>query len=389
MKEYCLKSNTKFISTKYPYYPKFKFSYLLNLLLLGILKVQIMTLFKRIKPSLVIQTNDAHDFNNIVVTVAKDLHIPSLAIQWAQTAPELYYIKLKTQNRSGHNRNKFIKYTTPLINLIYRFHVIFSKIPLIKKKSLGQGFSDYIFVINQYTKLLLKKQGVNESKIYIAGSIAYDDALSSSFRPDIEIKTQLQIDDDKITILYISQPFYKKDIRILSKSKQLKLVHKILENVIKFYNSIKKDFNFIIKLHPIESEEDYLHLTKDFKSLKIIKDFNNAELIKISDFCIGYSSTLLQSVIIMKKPVLSLNLIPELKSVIEIGSQISGIAHNIQSWSEFQENLQALEINGYQPLDNVNRKNFVLDKKVYFRMETWISELITHNQILSNHLEPS
>ncbi|MCF2141417.1 MAG: UDP-N-acetylglucosamine 2-epimerase [Candidatus Lokiarchaeota archaeon] len=389
MKDYCIKSNLNYIKLKYPLFNNSKFASILNILFIGVFKLQVKKILQKNNPNLIIQTNDTNLINNVIVSTAKKKNILTLVIQWAQTAPEDYYLKLKSLNTNHKELTKKTHITHWFLHKLTNFMLKISQIPKFNKKSLAQGNSDYVFVINDYTKKLLIKQGVKKEKIYISGSTAYDDALSINLPKREEIKKKIGINNNNITILFISQPFYVKDIRIMKKEKQIQYIKDIIVFFNNFYQTQNKEVNIILKLHPVELKKDYIELTDSCKNILILSDFNNLELIKISDLCVGFSSTLLQSVIIMKKPILCLNMIPELKFIIETQSKISGITQDIKSWNELSKTLKILEENGYQQLDNVNMKNFVLDQKVYLRLETWIHELLFDNHIISTNLEPN
>lgn len=343
-------------------------------------KRRVNILFKDIKPKLVIQTNDMHVFNDIIVKVAKKFKIMTLVLGWAITAPEEKYFEKREREysklikkRSGFQNlvDKFLKIFLRIINTpLYLFFNVYSN----HKMSFSQGNSDIVAVINRFTKNLLVKQGVDENKIRIVGSLHYDDSLNSiKKKSPIIIKKKLNLNTNDVVITYFSQPFYTKDIKILSFEEQLEYVKLIINKVDRFYKEIKKSYIFLFKLHPAENKKDYnIFLNKD--NVKIFTETDNTDLILVSDVCISQHSSVIQSVIVMKKPILSLNILG--LDIIREGAKVLGISNCINTWDEFIENLKLFERNNYSVLNNIIYDRVILDGKCYTRIINLIKNMI-------------
>ena len=271
-------------------------------------------------------------------------------------------------------KNNVIKNVLKIINIpLYRLFGVDIKY----KFSFGKSSSDVIAVINNYTKQLLLKKGVDEKKIIVVGSLHYDDALRMKRSTINDIKKKYDVVKSDINIVYFSQPFYKKDVNFILLEVQLNHLEVLVQKVDYFYKNKRKNYTMFIKLHPVENVNDYKKFFS-FKNLKIINEANNNELILLSNFCIGHNSTVLQSVIVLNKPVISLNIIEEkfTRLYVKIGAKLVGINNCVDSWDEFVETLNILDNRNYIFFDNIKYDKVIRDGRSYNRIIELIEKMI-------------
>lgn len=344
---------------------------------------KVKKLFKKYDPKLIIQVNDASQYNDIIVRAARQYKIRTLVLQWALTSPEEFYFKerkkkqiLFYQKRTDF-QNLIIGFGNEFLNKFHYLLEIALNVHSNHKQSFGQGVSDFIGVFNDYTKKILIKQGVDQKKIKLLGSLNYDDALNVKGKSINEIKKDLNINDADVNILFFSQPFYIKDINVLTLDEQLKYIEDLIKNIDDFYSNINKTYNLLIKLHPIEDIKNYKKFVSK-KNITITKDLDNNDLIKLCDLCISQHSTILQNAIILKKPIISLNILNLIQ--IEKGSKIVGITQALKSWKNFIQILNILEKKNYTPFNYIDYDKVIADGKCYDRTISIIKILIKNSK---------
>ena len=147
--------------------------------------------------------------------------------------------------------------------------------------------------------------------------------------------------------------------------------------ILVFYNLLElpRNYKLIIKLHPAESLEDYQIYVKS-ENVILLEHADNYELILLSDLCISQHSTILQAAIVMRKPIISLNIL-DLEAT-RILSKVIGIKKTINSWAEFKEALEILEDSNYTSLNNISFDNVIIDERCYDRIKKLIKTLISN-----------
>lgn len=382
MKYYCKNNHRKYeiIDFKRPK----KIAFLFEPLIRYKFRKKVEKIILQYKFKLFLQVNDSNIYNDIIVKVAKRLKIATLVLQWAITSPEELYLKnreikkhiiLKTKKKYEIIIWKFVE---KLLKILYHPILIFFGVYSNYKLSFGQGDSNIIGVINEYSKNLLIKQGINEKKIRIVGSFHYDDAIKIKNKNIDDLKKKYNIKDSIISIIYFSQPFYRKDLMVLTLEEQLNYIEDLITYIGNFFYNKGKDYILLIKLHPAEDLSDYKRFFNR-KNLKLITDADNNELILLSDICISQNSTVLQNVIILKKSVIALNIL-KLKEI-EIGSQVLGIKKCVNTWEEFIQTLDIFNKNKDILLNNINYDRVIMDGKCYSRIITLIKNLINKTKL--------
>ena len=342
-----------------------------------LLKKRAIEILRKFQIKLVLLTVDTGSYFDIIVQATQKLQILTFLLQCATTLPH-YILKynrkilfIKKKKLLYRLRNKIIDGYAKVVN--YPFYYLFKVKSKIKNPSFAKGKANIVGVINEYSKQLFIKQGVDGKKIKVVGSMHYDDALKMVNKNYNEIKQKLQINDVERVIVYFSQPFYKKDVYLLTFKEQLEYLREIVDSLDKFYIKKNKSYKLFIKLHPSEDINDYIHSIHN-DNVIFMDDVDNNELILVSDLFISQHSTTIQSAIAMNKPVISLNILK--LSTIKIGSNSAGITKTVNSWEDFTEILEILEKNNYRQLDNVNYDRILLDGRSYQRIITIIRKLI-------------
>jgi len=325
MIEYCEANNRKYYRLNYQgelFFNRMLYRFSVNEML------------DNLNPDMVIQTDDMHFYQNEIVHRAQDRNIPTMVIQWALTAPEEVQMRSKQRNRSfnkltGSKIEKFIKGAILYIN---RTVNKLSGLEYGNKLSIAQGDSNKVAVINEYSKDLLIKQGVNKEKIVIIGHIDFDNAVATTQKNKVR-------KSDTMKVLHISDPFYTKDLKRITLTEQIEYIKKVYSSV----NNLFGDYRFYLKLHPSENIEDYSGLN-DLPNLVLKEKFDEEISINNSDLIICSASTLLMSAIAARKPIITLNIlnISEVKEVL----MIMGIDDQIvDSWELLRQTLQLFKEN--------------------------------------------
>lgn len=372
MINYCLKNNRNYeiLDFKYGMYnplSRYKF------------KLSIIKLFINYNIRLVVQYNDSIVYNGMITDVAKKLNITTMVLQWALLLPEDLHKYRKENIR--YNKIKNMSYMSLCKNVCTEIlHILY--IPIYKLMqtyfnemfSFGKGNSDVIAVINQYSKDLLIKEGI-ESKICVVGSFDFDDIQNIKYEKIHELKNKLCINDSEIIISYFSQPFAIDELKILSKWEYEKYILTMIYFISQYYKSRDINYKLIIKVHPRDNI-DYNRFMEYFDNVIIVTGNCNNELIYISKFIIGHYSTTMRIPMILNKPVISINTF-ELQQL-DIGAKSLGIKDIVHTWVDFGRVLQVLTNNNYSSLSNIDYSRIITDGKCYERIIKLIKELITN-----------
>lgn len=356
MIKYCQENNRKYYALHYKI-DFFVYKY--------IYRNSVKKMLDTLKPDLIIQTNDMYFFQNEIVNQAKKRNISTLVIQWAFTGPERIYIDSKNRNKPSNEKDGE-KIKAKLKKIIISKNKIFNKFLRLEynnKLSIAQGDSDRVSVINEYSRDLLIKQGVDKEKIVITGHLDFDNKSEGG-------ENLKGIKNEKTKILYISQPFYGKDLERITLNQQIEYIKKIYNYV----DTLFDKYCFYIKLHPAEDKKDYYQLRK-MKNLRIKTNFDSEIQIINADLVISSHSTLLMSAISFKKPIITLNIlkIPESES----GLKRMGIDDNIiYDWKELEKALRAFIKNPKKYIRKPNQYLLVTDGKCKKRMIGLITEMM-------------
>lgn len=188
--------------------------------------------------------------------------------------------------------------------------------------------TDYVAVMNEYAKEKLVKYGIPAEKIEITGQPAFKD-ISSLHVDKNEILKSLHVSktNKRRIILWVSQPLPPTKV--------------ILKNLIN-YSQINKNVLLLIKLHPNENEGQYIRYTEMRHSNFIFtsKDYNIQQLIQIADLVITQNSTSGLEAVLMKKPLLIVDLLDDSYDKLPLGKD--GAAFEVTELARLQPTLDLL-----------------------------------------------
>lgn len=214
-----------------------------------------VTFMKRIlkleNPDLIITTN-APRFERASLIAGKQLNIPTISIEDLYGEPSKIDIEIDCEL----NENLY---------------------------SYSKTFGNYICVIDELAKINIKRQIIEENKIFITGNPNFDKSVRRKLK---EINNK-NITNKKNKILYLAQPTKFFDV----------ILNKIQEIALK-----RNDFIFIIKLHP--NQKIKLQNTSNF----ILMDQQLEELILESDLVITEHSTSGIEALILERKVMSIQI---------------------------------------------------------------------------------
>jgi CDP-glycerol glycerophosphotransferase (TagB/SpsB family) len=210
-------------------------------------------------------------------------------------------LKIRTYNRAKFMLNLPSQLILFLINnnsLKYKLKTIYFELRYGKKGKRtvhGQGESTKIAVFGESTKDFLVSLGVNPKKIEITGSPKFDSLYL------INNNKSIKKDNNKI-ILVITQPLVENGM--WTSDQRAVFIKSILEST-KNINNV----DLILKLHHHENKKDYEKILKNlYKNVKIYDNYPLHELIHSSDIAITLYSTAGLEAMILKKPLIILNL---------------------------------------------------------------------------------
>ncbi len=168
------------------------------------------------------------------------------------------------------------------------------------KGNLNCFLPDKTAVYGQYFKDLLVSEGnYNKKDVVVTGHPRFD-LLNERKNDKDAVLEKLGIDEGKKIVLYASQP--------------MKLESKVaFTSVIKALKKIKEAF-LIVKLHPADDENMYRQILKseNYHAL-ITRNADLYELLSCSDAVIAIQSTVILEALMMRKPVIQLNLMEQYK----------------------------------------------------------------------------
>jgi CDP-glycerol glycerophosphotransferase (TagB/SpsB family) len=217
-------------------------------------------------------------------------------------------------------------------------------IPLTCNKMAVWGPSD---------KRYMKNLGVDEKRLVITGSPIHDNISTKSIDDNRkqEIIDKLNLDKNKKTVLLISQAFEGITGEVARESILDLLVSSIKDS---------KDEQLIIKLHPREEEEIPRSIMEKYNPKNVVlikKEFNVTDLLGLCDVMITVESTCIYDAILLKKPVISVNLVKFTEQVDYVKSHS---CIGVYKKDEFRRGLEK----AYNPK---SQKEFERGRKVFVR----------------------
>lgn len=246
---------------------------------------EIEAFLKRETPDFII-TDTADDFaERYIWKAAEYLKIPSFAIldQWSNYG--LRFSKYNTSNLDKYDN---------------------------KDRSFQP---EKIIVMDEYAKDEAIKEGLEETRLIIAGHPYFESLLNKKDNTKqseiIKFRESLGVSENNILVTYASEPI-DKDYKLIDFKDhwgytEKTILVKIIEALDRVAFESDKKIKLVIKLHPRDDEGKYSDIIPECKSIsiKIVKNSSSLLLIMSSDLICGISSMFLIESVILNKPVLS------------------------------------------------------------------------------------
>ncbi|MDO8487486.1 MAG: hypothetical protein Q7S45_04280 [Candidatus Curtissbacteria bacterium] len=233
------------------------------------------------KPFLVITGTNSEEFSEKYFwRVSASLGIPSIAILDHWTNLGIRFSKYTLRSIGKYKKNKALIF-----------------------------FPTKIFVMDETTSEEMAKEGIPSNLIEVMGQPYFEFLEKKSLQKVVNQR----FGDSKVRLLFASEPLFDffKGKAVLDKFliyNELKITGLLLEIISKISISTRKDIEFIIKLHPKDKRRKYEPIKKQYLSknlkIKIVRGSNSWEQITQSDAVISISSMLILEAIILKKPVI-------------------------------------------------------------------------------------
>jgi len=263
------------------------------------------------QPSIVIVGNDIHPVNKLFVKAANSKGTPTLLVQDGIMSMS----RNKESETSGFRH--YFKYLLTLSFRLIRFlgsqRSWQSKVEILrfelrygsrgKRETYGHGECLKIAVFGDATKEMFLSEGINPERIVVTGSPKFDRFFNFK---DSECKQRIserwRIPTEKDIVLLITQGWVE------AKAWTVEQRGKFISAIVKATAALPGT-ELIIKLHPVEKEEDYHKLVRDLAHPPIIcKYVTLHELLGASSLVITVASTAGLEAMALKKPVVIVNL---------------------------------------------------------------------------------
>lgn len=204
-----------------------------------------------------------------------------------------------------NKRQELIVYYPKIVHLILKIlnlHRAFTYIGDV----LGTYLKDsYVFVLGQTSKEIIQSFGKDPNRIIVTGNPAFDllrNPKSFNSKDDLEYIKSLGLPQNSKYIIYFTETIHE-----LYGDKYLDDLNLDLRYI---FDKLPESIYVIIKFHPRENIQKRLNIRNQFNSEKyrILDDADNDKLILSSELCIAHHSAILNNAILLKKPILSINL---------------------------------------------------------------------------------
>ena len=291
----------------------------------------IIRILKFEKPDIVVITND-HSFIERAFVIGGDyLGIPTLLIQSGgaigdrtlSTAKIAFFRSLQRLRHihtlfqrymyflvtySSAEKN-FMKYTK---NILYDMYKSFTTYDLS-----GHYGCTKITTTGDYAKKILVHDNIDPNKIVVTGNPKFDNIINKQYTPDI-IYDLLNIPPNKKIISFLTSSCVEHGIWTV------RMREIFAKSVVKAVDSIPKDTQLVIKIHPMEDLTVYQKIIGEYnQEIILCKDIDLYELINASELIMSWFSTAALEAMMFDKPVIILNLFDEKNSLPYIESGVA------------------------------------------------------------------
>jgi len=162
----------------------------------------------------------------------------------------------------------------------------------------------YVFVHGQTSKEIIQSLDKNPNRIIVTGNPVFDllqNSKSLNSKDELEYIKSLGLPPNSKYIIYFTEMIHE-----LYGDKYLEDLNLELRYI---FDRLFENFYVIIKFHPRENVQNRLNIRNQFNSAKYrFLDDADDKLIISSELCIAHHSAILNNAILLKKPILSINL---------------------------------------------------------------------------------
>lgn len=268
----------------------------------------VSSIFEKENPDIVITPHDQTPMARLFIKISNSMSIPTLMVQDGLFDFN-YKREILLKNRT-HNRMKFflnlplqlLRFLKSKKSLKYKINTIWFELKHGKKGTktiYGTGESTKIAVFGDSTKEFLVSMGVNSNKIVITGSPKFDPL----FFKNQEVKNQEtnKRNNNPKKVLVLTQPMV--EAGFWTGKQRESFIRSIIDSTSNIDN-----IELIFKLHPLEHKVDYEKIVKFHRNVEVIKNSPLDDIIQSSDLCITIFSTAGLEAMILKKPLIIINL---------------------------------------------------------------------------------
>jgi len=243
-------------------------------------------------------TVESNKFEYALISVLNRRNINTIVLQWAQTTPNEYELRLEREGKKGLT-TAIAEYSKGhLKRLVERlFGVKYSRL-------YGDGDAKYFAVMGKHYKEMFYKQGVSEDKLIVTGHPEHDylSELSSNVRkPGFKQAALESFGLDSVKPLWIVAREAIVHFKLIPEEKDKENICSVLE----ILSQYQQDVQIILKLHPRDSEEYYGFVKEKFPHVILIHECDLYKLIAVCDLYISQISSTVMWAIALDKPVIS------------------------------------------------------------------------------------
>lgn len=281
-----------------------------------------------IRPSAFVLTDDRRYIEAFLVSQAKDRRIPSLVLMWAATNDAETMLTWR-QKRSNHHSLSFseqilrrsaawlapqavkhvdgqpVFWQPPSAILGMRLFASYPENPWI----LGGGQADYVAVTGEHYRRILLKAGVNPVKILTTGHPRHDLVIQNGVQWKItereQICQEIGAPAEKRLLLLGAPPVSHIKAGTRAGHVTMDQMNAYLHETIAQLLSLNETFHLLVKVHPRDESEALSYLQDHSGTFTVIRRYETAKLIAVSDLLICQGSTIVFDAHILGTPTLT------------------------------------------------------------------------------------
>jgi len=243
-------------------------------------------------------TVESNEFEYALISVLNRRNINTIVLQWAQTLPNEYEIRLGREGKKGIVVVT-VRYLKECMKRLVEmmFGVKYSKL-------YGDGKAKYFAVMGKYYKQMFASQGVLKDKLAVTGHPEHDllfelsqNIINSEYKHNILLDFGL----DRARPVWVVAREAISHFKLLDEQKD----KEDLRNVLKILLQSQRNVQIVLKLHPRDQEDYYAFIKEEFPNVLIINECDLYKLIAVCDLYIAQISSTMMWAIALDKPVIS------------------------------------------------------------------------------------